>query len=95
MSNPIDYIEQYPERTTRILGINYQQWKKLVEKAIAYDEQQQQKLQLSKVRVNAKGAGRKPILNQEEEIGLCLFYLRQMPTFEIDANTVRNFPNGS
>ena len=83
MSNPVDYIEKYPERTIRILGINYQQGKKLTQQAIAYDEQQQQKLELSKIRVNAKGGGRKPILTQEEEIGLCLFYLRQMPTFEI------------
>ena len=36
-----------------------------------------------KVRINAQGGGRKPILTPEEEIGLCLFYLRQMPTFEI------------
>lgn len=83
MSNPVDYIEKYPERTIRILGINYQQWKKLTQQAIAYDEQQQQKLESSKIRVNAKGGGRKPILTQEEEISLCLFYLRQMPTFEI------------
>ena len=83
MLNPVDYIEKYPERTQRILGINYQQWNKLVEKAIAYDKQQQQKLELKKIRINAPGAGRKPILNQKEEIGLCLFYLRQMPTFEV------------
>ena len=81
--NPVDYIEKYPERTKRILGINYQQWKNLVSKAIAIDEQQQQKLESGKIRINAKGGGRKPILTQEEEIGLCLFYLRQMPTFEI------------
>ena len=81
--NPVDYIEKYPERTKRILGINYQQWEKLVSEAIALDEQQQQKLESRKIRINAKGGGRKPILTQEEEIGLCLFYLRQMPTFEI------------
>ena len=83
MLNPVDYIEQYPERTTRILGINYDHWKKLVEKAIAYNKQQQEKIESIKIRVNAKGGGRKPILTSEEEIGLCLFYLRQMPTFEI------------
>lgn len=81
--NPVDYIEKYPERTKRILGINYQQWKNLVSKAIATYEQQQQKLESRKIRINAKGGGRKPILTQKEEIGLCLFYLRQMPTFEI------------
>jgi len=51
--------------------------------AIAHDEQQQEKLESSKIRINAKGGGRKPILTPKEEIGLCLFYLRQMPTFEI------------
>lgn len=81
--NPVDYIEKHPERTKRILGINYQQWKNLVSKAIAIYKQQQQKLESRKIRINAKGGGRKPILTQKEEIGLCLFYLRQMPTFEI------------
>lgn len=83
MTNPVDYIEQHPERTTRIFGVNYQKWNQLVEKARAYSQQQQQKLELTKVRINAPGAGRKPILSEKEEIGLCLFYLRQMPTFEV------------
>ncbi len=83
MSNPVDYIEKYPERTIKILGIKYHQWKKLVEKAKSYERQQQEKLELSKVRLNAPGGGRKPILSRKEEIGLCLFYLRQMPTFEV------------
>jgi Helix-turn-helix of DDE superfamily endonuclease len=90
LSNPVDYIEKYPERTTSILGINYQQWQKLTIEAIAklavgiaYNQQQQQKLEKSKIRINAQGAGRKAILTPSEEIGLCLFYLRQMPTFEV------------
>jgi hypothetical protein len=83
LSNPVDYIEKYPERTTSILGINYQQWQKLTIEAIAYNQKQQQKLEKSKIRINATGAGRKAILTPSEEIGLCLFYLRQMPTFEV------------
>jgi hypothetical protein len=83
LSNSIDYIEKYPKRTTSILGINYQQWQKLVEKAIAYKKQQEEKLESRKIRINAPGGGRKAILTQKEEIGLCLFYLRQMPTFEV------------
>ena len=35
------------------------------------------------MRVNALGGGRKAILSTESEIGLCLFYLRHLPTFEI------------
>lgn len=83
MSNPLDYIQKYPERTKRILGISYQQWQQLTEKAYAYCREQQNRLEKSKVRINAQGGGRKPILSQEEEICLCLFYLRQMPTFEV------------
>lgn len=83
MTNPVDYIEKYPKRTIRILGISYQEWQELTEVAIAYNQQQQEKSESSKIRINAKGGGRKPILTPEEEIGLCLFYLRQMPTFEI------------
>lgn len=83
MSNPVDYIEKYQERTTSILGINYQQWQKLTQEAIASAQQQQEKIEKRKIRLNAPGAGRKPILSLKEEIGLCLFYLRQMPTFEV------------
>ena len=35
------------------------------------------------MRVNALGGGRKAILSTESEIGLCLFYLRHLPTFEV------------
>lgn len=83
MKNPVDYIEKYPERTIRILGISYQEWQELTEVAIAYDNEQQEKSESRKIRINAKGGGRKQILTPKEEIGLCLFYLRQMPTFEI------------
>ena len=83
MPNPVDYIEKYPERTKRLLGISYQEWQELTAVEIAYDKEQQEKLESSKIRINAKGGGRKPLLTTEEEIGLCLFYLRQMPTFEV------------
>ena len=36
-----------------------------------------------KIRLNDRGGGRKPKLRLEEEECLCLFYLRQMPTFEV------------
>ena len=83
MSNPVDYIEKYPERTKRLLGISYQEWQELTAKAIAYAQEQQEKLESRKIRINAKGGGRKPLLTPEEEIGVGLFYLRQMPTFEV------------
>ena len=84
LPNPVDYIERYPERTIRILGISYQEWQELTAVAKAYAQQQQEKSESSKIRINAKGGGRKPLLTEKEEIGLCLFYLRQMPTFEVN-----------
>ena len=62
MTNPVGYIEKYPERTIRILGNSYQEWQKLTEIAIAHHQKQQEKLESSKIRLNAKGVGRKPNL---------------------------------
>ena len=91
MSNPFNYIQKYPERTQRLLGLTYQEWQQLTKSAIAEDEKQQEVLEKSKVRINAQGAGRKTILSKEVEICFCLFYLRQRPTFEVDANPVGYF----
>ncbi len=96
MSNPFDYIQKYPARTQGVLGLTYQQWQQLIKKAIskrsasrgAEYQKQQDVLEKSKIRINVQGGGRKPILTPEEEICLCLFYLRQMPTFEVPANPV-------
>jgi hypothetical protein len=46
-------------------------------------QEQKALLEKNKRRVNAAGGGRKPKLKIEEEICLTLFYLRQMPTFEV------------
>lgn len=40
-------------------------------------------MERTKIRVNLPGGGRKPKLSISEQVCLCLFYLRQMPTFEI------------
>jgi hypothetical protein len=38
MKNPLEYIENYPERTKQIIGINYEQWSALVEVAKTEEE---------------------------------------------------------
>jgi hypothetical protein len=65
------------------LGINYQQFLQLVQQASLRQSQERQRLEQTKMRVNAPGGGRKAILSTQAEIGLCLFYLRHLPTFEI------------
>ena len=83
MSNPIDYIHKYPQRSKQILGISYKQFLQLVQQASLRQSQERQRTEQTKRRVNAPGGGRKPILSTENEVGLCLFYLRHLPTFEI------------
>ncbi len=83
MSNPINYIHKYPHRSKRILVISYKQFLQLVQQATLRQSQESQRIEQTKMRVNAPGGGRKPILSTESEIGLCLFYLRHLPTFEI------------
>ncbi|WP_414574300.1 transposase [Nostoc sp. CCY 9925] len=83
MKNPLHYIHKYQHRSKQILGIDHKQFIELVKQA---ELKHQEKLTLSeikKIRVNAPGGGRKPKLTIAEQVCLCLFYLRQMPTFEI------------
>ena len=83
MLNPIDYIHKYPHRSKQILGISYRQFSQLVQQASLRQSQQRLRLEQTKIRLNTPGGGRKPILSTEGGVGLCLFYLRHLPTFEI------------
>ena len=83
MSNPIDYIHKYPNRSQQILGISYKAFLQLVKQASLRQSQQRSRLEQTKIRVNARGGGRKHILSTEAAVGLCLFYLRHLSTFEI------------
>ena len=83
MINTFDYIQKYPLRAKRLLGINYEQFTDLVNAAQKYHEEEQRKLEQSKVRIYRPGGGRKEILSIPEQVCLCVFYLRQIPTFEV------------
>ena len=83
MINPSDYIHKYPDRTGQILVISYKQFLQLVKQAFLHQSQQRWEFEKTKTRINAPGGGRKPILSAEAEVGLCLFYLRHLATFEV------------
>lgn len=83
MPNPLQYIEKYPDRSSKILGIEYEQWLALVEIAKIEEERIRLAKEQKKVRINKKGGGRPKKLTLEEEVCLCIFYLRQLPTFEL------------
>ena len=83
MKNPLNYIEEYPHRTKQILGITDVQFQDLLAEAEIHHNRIQAKIESKKIRINHQGGGRKPKLEIKSEVCLCLFYLRQMPTFEV------------
>ncbi|AUB36005.1 Mobile element protein [Nostoc flagelliforme CCNUN1] len=70
-------------RTKQLLGISYEKFTDLVDSAKKCHEEEQQKREQSKIRIHRRGGGRKEILSIPEQVCLCLFYLRQIPTFEV------------
>ena len=83
MPNPLQYIEKHPDRAKEIIGIEYEQWLALVEVAKIEEERIRLAREQEKVRINKKGGGRPKKLKREEEVCLCIFYLRHLPTFEL------------
>ncbi|MCC5632139.1 transposase [Nostoc sphaeroides CHAB 2801] len=79
----LDYIQKYPLRAKQILGINYEQFQSLLKAAAEKHLKMKKENEKQKVRINSPGGGRKELLSTSEPICLCLFYLRQIPTFEI------------
>ncbi|MEO3707289.1 helix-turn-helix domain-containing protein [Trichormus azollae] len=47
------------------------------------DKRLQSEIESENIRINQKGQGGKPKLEIKEEVCLCLFYLRKIPTFEV------------
>ncbi|MBW4456937.1 MAG: transposase [Nostoc indistinguendum CM1-VF10] len=78
-----DYIEKYPHRTKQILGISYEQLQSLLRCAEKRHQEIKVKQESQKIRINASGGGRPTKLSISEQVCLCLFYLRQMPTFQV------------
>jgi DDE superfamily endonuclease/Helix-turn-helix of DDE superfamily endonuclease len=83
MKNPLHYIHKYPERTRQILGISAEQFEALLKQAEKEAEKIEWEQEQNKKRINKKGGGRPKILSKNEEICLCIFYLRHLPTFEV------------
>jgi Helix-turn-helix of DDE superfamily endonuclease len=83
MKNPLHYIHKYPNRSKQILGIGFEEWFSLLEQVKREERRREREREEKKVRINKIGGGRPKILNLEEELCLCIFYLRHLPTFEV------------
>jgi hypothetical protein len=82
MKNLSEYIRKNPQRTTAIFGVNIEQLKQLLE-GLKSHEAERRKVEGHHSPINPKGAGRHAKLSLDDQIYLCLFYLRHHPTFEI------------
>ena len=83
MTSPLKRIESHPHEAKRLIGIEYDQFLALVALAEAKHIQKQAGIEKNKIRINAKGGGRKPEMSSKEGVCLCLVYLRQKTIFEI------------
>ena len=83
MTNPLARIESHPESAKRLIGIDYNQVLNLVALAEQQHIEKQAESEKTKIRIIAKGGGRKSEVSPTQSVCLCLIYLRQKPIFEV------------
>ena len=83
MSNILEYIEQNPQESKRLIGLEYEQLQQLMEAAQLLHKTQQSEIEKNKVRIIKGGGGRKAKLSINEQITLTLVYLHHLPTFQM------------
>lgn len=83
MGSILNYIEENPKETQRLIGLEYEQVQQLIQNAERLHTKKQAILESKKARIITGGGGRKPKLSIKEQIILTLVYLRQMTTFQL------------
>lgn len=82
MSFISDYIDQNPQETQRLFGIDCNSLQELIGQVESIHRQQQSEIEQSKIRIIDPGGGNKPKLSIRDKILLTLTYLRQHQTFQ-------------
>lgn len=77
------YLQKNPEQTKRLLGINYQQLKDLIELGKLLNQRKREETEKTKIRINRAGGGNHAKLSEEEQIILMLLYLRHNLSFQL------------
>lgn len=83
MKNPYQHIKDNPHHCKRLFGIPYDDWCELIKLMVADQAATKTAAEQRKRRINAPGGGCPPRLTPAEQVSLCLFYLRQHPTFQV------------
>jgi PHP family Zn ribbon phosphoesterase len=76
MSNVLNHIEENPQETKRLIGMEYEQLQQLIQNVERLHNEKRAALESEKIRIIAGGGGRKPKLSVKEQIILTLVYLR-------------------
>ncbi len=76
MSNIVEYIEQKPWESQRLVGLKYEQLQQLLNNAKELHNKKLAEIQKENPRVIKAGGGRKIKLSVSEQIILTLIYLR-------------------
>ena len=77
------YIQERPQETKRLIGLEYQQLLELIAYGKLLKENQQKEVEKSKTRLIKEGGGNKAKLSEEEQIILMLVYLRHYLSFQL------------
>ena len=83
MSNIVEYIEQKPWESQRLVGLKYEQLQQLLNNAKELHNKKLAEIQKKNPRVIKAGGGRKIKLSVSEQIILTLIYLRHLTTFQL------------
>lgn len=83
MKNPYQHIKDNPRQWQRLFGIEYEEFCTLIGLAVDARTAASIQAEQTKRRLNAPGCGCPCKLSETETVSLCLFYLRQHPTFEV------------
>jgi hypothetical protein len=83
MNKLLEHIEKNPQDTQRLIGLNFEQFKSLIEAGEKRHNQKQEEMALAKKRLIGVGGGRPPKLSLQEQMLLTLVYLHHLPTFQM------------
>lgn len=78
-----NYLQNNPQQTQRLLGLNYDQLKELIDYLKLLESREKETQEKNKVRINKPGGGREDKISQEEQIILTLIYLRHHLNFQL------------
>lgn len=83
MSDILNYIEENPKQTKRLIGLEYEHLQQLIQNAERLHSEKQALVESNKTRIITGGGGRKPKLSIPLQIIMTLVYFRHMTTFQL------------